>query len=298
MNLPEIRRANPLDISLLITTAALWAGAFVGIKVAVPTLGPIGVATARAVLGFVVLLPFALAKGLPLPDSRSQWLLLILMAQLNITVPFFGISWAELTVDAGVASLLMGIGPLFAMLGSHVFTSDDKMTAPRVAGVGLGFCGLVVLLGADTIDAAGHAALPAKMALIGSSLCYVIAGLFVRRIRIAPLAMAVYALGIASVTLVPLMLLIGAPNWPSSTGVVVAILYLGTFPTGLAYLLRFHLIRTVGYATFALSINLIPIFGVLLGVAILGEWPTWQTWVALALVMTGLLVARLPRSTR
>ena len=72
---------------------------------------------------------------------------------------------------------------------------------------------------------------------------------------------------------------------------MAALVYLGVFPTGLAYILRFHLIRVIGYSRFSLSINLVPVFGVALGVLILGEPLSINLLIALALVLAGLFVA-------
>ena len=283
---------GPADFVLLVLTAAIWAGAFVGIKIAVPTLGPVGVAAARAAIGFAVLLPFALAQGLPRPQRPGDWGLLLLMGSLNISLPFFLISWAEQTVSAGVASLFMGVGPFFAIVGAHYFNEGDQLTPRRWLGVIIGFSGLLLLLGFDTLRDAASGVLPAQLALLGACLCYVTSGLLVRRIALPPLALATYALAIATVTLVPIQMLTQPPMGTLTRDVALAVAYLGLIPTGLAYLLRFHLIRTVGYATFALSINLIPVFGVLLGALILRERPEPTTLLALALVLTGLSVAR------
>ena len=286
-----IRRATPLDLAALAFVALLWALAFVTIKVAVPSFGAPGVALARSAIGFLVLVPFALLRGLQWPRDRAEWGLVGLMALLNITVPFVAISWAELTIDAGVTSLLMGIGPLLAMVGAHYLNDGDRMSARRLGGVLMGFGGIVVLVGAEAVAGLG-AALPAQAAALGASLCYVLAGLLVRRIDVEPLSLSVLALGIAAITLVPVFLLVGPGEAPLTGGAVAAIVFLGVFPTGLAYLLRFRLIRRIGYATFALGINLIPVFGVALGVLLLDEPVTASLLFALALVVSGLLVAR------
>jgi drug/metabolite transporter (DMT)-like permease len=76
-----------------------------------------------------------------------------------------------------------------------------------------------------------------------------------------------------------------------STPAVAALIYLGLFPTGIAYILRFHLIRTIGYSRFALTINLIPVFGVTLGIVLLGEPLSLNVGIALALVLCGLYIA-------
>ncbi|MEO1749880.1 MAG: DMT family transporter, partial [Pseudomonadota bacterium] len=122
-----IRQAKVSDLGLLVLISLIWASAFVAIKVAVPVVGPLWLAAIRVVIGCLAVLPFALRVGIELPDTMRVWLLVIAMSLLNVVIPFFLIAWAELTIDAGVTSLLMGVGPIFALMAGHFFTLDDRI---------------------------------------------------------------------------------------------------------------------------------------------------------------------------
>ena len=293
-----IRQATAPDLALLAFTMLLWAGAFVGIKVAVPAVGPVGVAASRACIGLLVLAPLWAFRGGDLPGSTRQWMLLIAMAELNVAVPFTLISYAELTVSAGVASLVMGTGPLFAMVGAHYFNEGDPMSLRRALGVAMGFGGIAVVVGPNAFGEVGATPLIALSALVAASMCYVASGLLVRLIDLPPLSLAVLALAISGATLLPIAAAIGVDKEAIDRNVVMTLLFLGIFPTGLAYVLRFHLIARIGYATFALGVNMIPIFGVLLGVVLLGEELTPPVLIALCLIVGGLLIARHTRRGR
>lgn len=295
-----IRQATTFDIVLLVGVAIIWASAFIAIKVAVPETGPLWLAAIRVGIGAIILLPYALWKGLHLPKGHRQWRLIAIMSLLNVVIPFFLISWAELTIDAGVTSLLMGMGPFLALLGSHVFTTDDKITGPKLLAVLLGFSGMIVLVGWDALSQVGTQHTLAQLAALGGCLCYVVAGLIIRRIDLDASSLAVLALTIGSLVLVPMAFAFsGAPSLALTNQAVAALLWLGIVPTGIAYILRFYLIRSVGYTTFALSINMIPVFGVFLGFLILGEALRPQVLIALVLVIGGLFAARMkPRETK
>lgn len=289
-----IRQATTFDIVLLIGVAIIWASAFIAIKIAVPETGPLWLAAIRVGIGAIILLPYALWKGMHLPKGQRQWRLIAVMSLLNVVIPFFLISWAELTIDAGVTSLLMGMGPFLALLGSHIFTTDDKITGPKLLAVLCGFSGMIVLVGWDALSQVGTQHTLAQLAALGGCLCYVVAGLIIRRIELDASSLAVLALTIGSLILVPSAFLFsGAPSMALSNQAVAALLWLGIVPTGIAYILRFYLIRTVGYTTFALSINMIPVFGVFLGFFILGEALRPQVLIALVLVIAGLFAARM-----
>ena len=287
-----LRAPTRVDMTLMLLTAIIWASAFVAIRVAVPEAGPFWLAAIRVGLGFVVLLPYAIWRGMVWPASRRQWSLIGGMAVLNIVIPFCLIAWAGKTLDAGVLSLLMGTGPFLALIGSHIMTDDDRLTPRKLVSVILGFAGILIVVGPSAVAGLGAGSLEAKLAALGASLCYVTAGLLIRKIDLPPVRLACLALGLGTAALIPVALLISGPPPSDLSGAsVAALIYLGVFPTGLAYIMRFHLIRTIGYTRFSLSINLIPVFGVGLGVLILGEPLSLTLIVALALVLTGLFVA-------
>lgn len=293
MSEQAIRRAGTLDIGLLVLVALIWASAFVAIKVAVPETGPLWLAAGRVAIGALVIAPYVIWRGLVLPSTRDVWALVIVMAMLNVVVPFFLVSWAGQTIDAGMMALLMGTGPFMALIGSHLFTNDDKINTLKLIAVALGFTGVLVLVGGATIGQMGSAHITAQLATLCASLCYASSGLLVRRIDIPPTRLAFLALCVAAVTLIVLALAIdGVPAELPGPSALLALVYLGALPTGLAYVMRYQLIRAIGFSTFALSIYMIPPFGVMLGVVLLGEALEPNVLIALALIVVGLYFAR------
>lgn len=287
-----LRQPTPIDYSLMTLTALIWASAFVAIRIAVPETGPVWLATIRVGLGFLVLLPYAMWRGLVLPNDRRQWALIVGMSALNMVIPFTLIAWAGKTVEAGTLSLLMGTGPLLALTGSHFLTTDDRMTRRKLLGVAFGFAGLLVVVGPNAVSGLGSGSLSGIAAALGASFCYVIAGLFIRMIDMPPVRLACLALGLGTAMLLPIALVTsGMPPVHLSQEAIGALVFLGVFPTGIAYIMRFTLIRAVGYSRFALAVNMIPVFGVFLGVAILGEKLSVTVFAALALVLAGLFIS-------
>ncbi|PLX36857.1 MAG: EamA/RhaT family transporter [Hyphomicrobiales bacterium] len=289
-----IRKPTALDIAYLIAITAIWASVFPAIKVAVPSLGPVWIATIRVFLGFLVLLPWTLWRGIILPEGAGQWGLVVLLALLNAVVPFFFISYAGLHISAGMIALLMGTGPFFALVLSHFTTDDERLNWLKLASVAFGFTGVAIIVGPSAFGE-GHGSLLGHAAVLAGSLCYVISGVLIRRIRgIPPTRLSTLVLALSSLILLPIAFTLGQPDWGSvPNSAMQAVIYLGILPTGLGYLARYHLVRTVGYSFFALGLNLIPVFGVALGALLLGEAITVKVIAALVLVLTGLLFARM-----
>ncbi len=296
-----IRIATPSDMLLLVLLAAIYGSAFTAIKIAVPELGPFGLVLARVLVGFAVLLPYALARGWTWPSSRSSWALLGFLCAFNLIIPFFLVSWSQQHINASLMALLMGAGPLFGLLMSHATTTDDRLSGPKVAGVAVGFAGVALVLGVDAFTGLSGGSIEARLAQAAAllaSACYAVSGVFVRRITDLPShQLASLVLGFGSVAMLvatPLLMpdIIDVTT-RLSPDAILATLYLGAITTGGAYILRYRLIRTVGMSYFGLSIYLVPVFGVAIAAVWLSEPIPLSLLAGLGLILGGLAVARL-----
>jgi len=289
----SIRKPTTADLSLLLILALIWASSFLVIKVAVVDTGPLWLATIRVVVAFIVLLPFAIYKGFVWPTTIREWRLVLLIMALNVVAPFFLISWAETKIDAGMTSMLMGVGPFMALLGSHFTTQDDKLSKNKLIGAMLGFSGILILVGWDSARGLGNNLLGQAAAILGSA-CYVTSGLMIRRLgRFPPIQLSAFILGLASISLLIITILLeGLPKESYEQDTWIGLIYLGIFPTALGYILRYHLIRTIGMSAFSTGLNLIPVFGVMLGVIFLGEHLSLNLLASLTLIVTGLFFIR------
>ncbi|MCB1472508.1 MAG: DMT family transporter [Rhodobiaceae bacterium] len=292
-NQAPIRAATPADLTLLVLLAAVWGSAFMAIKIAVPETGPVWLVALRASIGFLALLPWALYRGWVWPADAREWGMVVALALFNVLIPFFLISWAQQSLHSSTTALLMGSGPLIALLLAHATSHDDKMNLLKLVAVVLGFSGVATVLGVAAFSGLSGKLLPQAAALLASA-SYVFSGTLVRRIAsIPPVRLSTLVLGTAASLFVPIALLTSGPLPELSQKGWTAIVYLGLFPTGLAYILRYQLVRAIGLSVFAHVGNMIPLFGVLFGVALLGEPLTATLAIAAALIFSGLAAARL-----
>lgn len=272
----------------------IWALAFIGMKVAVPETGPYWLSAYRAMLGLVVVLPLAFWSGLKLPQSQRQWFYMMIVVVLNIVFPIILIGWAELTLDAGIAALLMGTGPFLALFVGNILTKDEHFNLTKLIAVIMGFSGIVAVVGVDILSEVGRDHLLPQMALVLASLMYVIAGFTIRKIELPPLSIAAVSLSVGVILLVPLSLIMSGPLPLNFTPPAFWwLLFTGLAGTGIGFLARYYLIQKIGYSIFSIGINMIPVFGVIAGALILNEVIGWTTAIALILVVGGLFVARL-----
>lgn len=269
------RQMSLLEWAVLIALSVLWGGSFFFIGVAVKELPTLTIVVGRVLLAALILLFVLKASGASVPTGATVWAAFFGMGFLNNVVPFTLIVWGQGHIASGVASILNATTPLFTVIVAHLLTGDEKLTANRLAGVVIGFFGVVVMIGADVLEALGIG-IAAQLACLGAALSYAFAGVFGRRFRamgVSPLATALGQVTASSVMLMPVMLLV---DWPwhlpmPSVQAVAAVVGLAVFSTALAYVLFFRVLASAGATNIALVTFLIPVSAIVLGILFLGE---------------------------
>lgn len=290
----QISRAGRLDITLLILTALIWASAFAAIKMALVDLGPVWTAASRVAIGFLALLPFAIFSKDSFHVSRNTIGIIIITSLLITVIPFMLISWGLQFIEAGVSALLLGTTPFMAMIMGHFFTKDESINRYKLLAVAIGMMGILFVVGPNAVVNLGSTYFIAQIAIISAGFCYVSGGILIRTIDMKPIPFTTIALGVGAAFLIMIALAVeGVPTALPGMRASLALVWLGLFPTGLAYILRFYLVRKVGVSTFAIGMNTIPVFGIIFGAILLDEVIEIQTVIALCLVICGLFVARL-----
>ncbi|MET9386866.1 DMT family transporter [Streptomyces sp. NPDC002928] len=285
---PRPRRA--LDWRLRFGALSLiWGFSFLLIKVGTEGYAPFQVTLGRLVFGTAVLAAAMAVKGERLPRGGLTWTHLAVAAFLLNALPFSLFSYAELTIPSTLAGICNASSPLWGMALSLVALSEDRPTRLRVAGLGLGFLGVLTVLGAwqgfHGLDATGTA-----MALL-ASLSYPIGWIYVRR-TLAGSTHSHLSLTGAQLLLATVQLAVVTPLFttvPTHFALVplLAIAALGTLGTGLAVLIQYGLVAEVGPTTAQMVTYFIPVIAAAAGVAILGESLSWSTPVGAAIVLAG-----------
>ena len=290
----SISRAGRTDVALLILTALIWASAFSAIKFALDDLGPIWTAAFRVLIGFIALIPFAVFGKAKVVITKDAISLTLIIAVLITVIPFMMVSWGLQYIDSGITALLMGTTPFTAMILGHFFTKDEAINRYKFLAVLIGLVGILLIVGPDALKSIGSTSFLAQITIIGAGVCYVSGGVLIRKVDMKPIPFTTITLGMGAFMLILLALCFeGLPDKLPGVKASFALLWLGLFPTGLAYVLRFYLVRRVGVSTFAIAMNTIPVFGIILGAILLNEKIELTTIIALCLVISGLFVARL-----
>ncbi|MDW8311891.1 MAG: EamA family transporter [Burkholderiales bacterium] len=278
----------------LILLGALWGAAFVFMRAAAPEFGAVTLAATRVVLAAAVLglLLLWLREPLRWREHAGRYLAI---GALNTALPFVLFSFAALHVPASYSAIANATTPIWsALIGRLAFA--QRLSLGQVAGLGLGFFGVVVLVGVEPAGVSPLTAAAVAAGLLGAAL-YALAGHWIdRHLATGTRVAGATGLLLGAALWLALPGLAAAPSqWPSARA-WTNVIALAILCTALGYVLFFRLIRRHGAQRAASVAFLFPAFAALWGALFLGEPITTQTLAGMLLVLAGTaLVMKLPR---
>jgi drug/metabolite transporter (DMT)-like permease len=265
----------------------IWGIPYLLIKVAVSDISPVTLVFFRTLIGALILVPIALARGSFGPALR-HWKWIVVYTVVEVALPWFLVSDAELRLSSSLAALLIAATPFVGVLLGWLTGSSDRFDARRLFGLVVGFVGVAVLVGlnvsARDLGAVGEIGLVA----IGYALGPLIIS---RKLSDAP------PIGVVAISVVlPAFVYapLGLSHLPAAIPppqVLLAIGLLGVVCTALAFLLFFALIAEVGPVRATVITYVNPAVALALGVALLGEPLTIGAVGGFALILAGLFLA-------
>ncbi|MGW9434836.1 DMT family transporter [Streptomyces sp. NPDC055607] len=280
--------------------ALVWGFSFLFIKVGTEGFAPLQVAFGRLLFGTAVLAVALVVKRDRLPRGARVWGHLAVAAFLLNALPFSLFAYAELTIPSTLAGICNATTPLWGMLLSLVALSEDRPTRVRAAGLGIGFVGVLTVLGAwqgfSGLDATGT-----TLALL-ASFSYAVGWIHVRR-TLAGSGASNLSLAGSQVGLATLQLAVFTPLFTSAPESVellplLAVIALGALGTGYAMLLQYGIVAEVGPTTASMVTYFIPVIAATAGVTLLGERLGWNTPVGAVVVLAGAALTQTRASRR
>jgi drug/metabolite transporter (DMT)-like permease len=283
------------NLALLLALATLWGASYTFIKIGVETIPPITLIAVRTLIAATILLAIIRARGLSMPRDRATWGRFLFQACLNSVIPFTLIAWAEQTVDAGLATILNSTTPIFTFLLTVLVVRHEPVSLRKSFGVAAGLTGVCLIIGMEALNGIGQA-LWAQLAILLASIAYAGAAIFGKNFRdLDPMMPAAGSMACGAVMLLPLSLIVDRPwTLEPSAASMLALLGLSAFSTALAFVIFFHLVRSLGsVGTTAQAYLRVPI-GVGIGVVFLGETLTSTAGIGLLCVIAGVAAMTIP----
>ena len=277
-----------LDYFLLTTLALIWASAFFNIKIATYSYGPITIAFLRILFGAIPVIILCLVKNIKIEAFSKDWIWYASIGIINLVIPFFLIAYGVQKVQSNLAAILMSSTPISATILAHFFVDKEKINFFKIIGIILGFLGILYLF-SDNLLITNSNFFSALMILLGSTF-YVIGGILTLKISHKKNENVTASILIwGTLIICPISLFFEQP-WTLSPRLdsTLSLIYLGVFPTGVAWLLRFVILKKNGLVFQSQVAYLIPIFGVILGFLFLDELITSKVLIALVAVILGI----------
>ena len=269
----------------------IWGSTWLFIKLGLEDLPPLTFAGIRFVIACLLLFAFIRFRGVKLPTSKDDWLLLAITGVLSFTLNYGLLFWGEQFISSGLAAVLQATIPAFGLVIAHFYLPGERMTWARIFGVALGVCGVGIVF-SNQLALSGGKALAGCVALVFSSFFVAYSNVLVKA-RGKNLEPSVIAAGQMFFGMIPL-LLIGIPlegnplkfHW--TVMAVVAMFYLAIVGSVLAFLLYYWLIHNMDVTKTMLIALVTPVAAVVLGMLVLKEEMHWRTLIGGAMIISGL----------
>ncbi len=287
-----MRDSKPFDYLLLTVLAFIWASAFFNIKIATYSYGPLTIALLRIFFGAIPVILLCSLKKIKIEAFSKDWYWFALIGVINLVIPFFLIAYGVQEVQSNLAAILMASTPLTATALAHFFTNNEKINLIKSFGILIGFSGIIFLF-SDNLLIGKNNFFSAFSILFGSCF-YVIGGLLTLKISNKKNENVTASILIwGTIFLLPISLFFEQPwNLTPRLDSTLSLIYLGVFSTGIAWLLRFYILKHNGLVFQAQVAYLIPIFGVILGYLILNEVITSKVIISLIAVIVGIYIVK------
>src|SRR4029077_7597059 len=281
-------RGTRIDWGVFLALGFMWGSSYLFIKLAVNDFGTFTLVALRLLVGAILLWTVVRVAGQELPRERRIYGHLLVMAIINITIPFLLITWAEQSVESSLAAILTSPVPLFAIVLSAWFLPDEPIRVNGLIGLLVGFVGVVIIVSRGLTGSGSSIA--GERALLGATISYACGAVYSRRnVRgLAPMIPAVFQVTFAAIITGSIAIAFEQP-WTATRDpeAIFAILWLGILGSGLAYLAVFRLFAHWGAPRPTLCPYPLPVVGIVLGLFVLSEPVDARIIVGTALVIAG-----------
>ena len=274
--------------------ALMWGCSFWWIKLGLTFLAPTQVAFGRTVLGAAALAVILVSSRGRLPRSRRTWRDLLVVGLLMNAIPATLFAYGETQVSSVLAGIINASTPLATLTVVLLAYREEEVTRERVTGLGIGFLGVLIVIGVwqglGASDAAGI------VAILGAVLCYGLGYPYTRRhlasLPEGPISMATGQVALGALVLLPIALLTTGPGVQPAPDALLGMLGLGVLGSGIAYVLSYRIVAVAGSTTASTVTYLTPVVAVVVGMLFLGETLTWHEPVGAAVILVGVAASQ------
>jgi drug/metabolite transporter (DMT)-like permease len=286
---------TPRQLAMFLGVSAIWGASYLQIKIALDGLDPSMVVFGRVVLAAAILYLAVRSRQdheRTLKFVRTHPHRIAVLGLLSITIPFMLISYGETQISSGLTGILVAPGPLFVALFAPFLDPTEKVDRRGAIGLLIGFAGVVLLVGIDTVHDVGE--FLGSIAVLGAACSYGLGAMYAKNklsgAGVPPIVVSFYSCLAASL-MVLTPALVTLPGSSPDLGEIAAVISLGVAGTALAFVLYFSLIAETGAGRASLVGYMIPPIALAYGALLLDEKVTAAAIIGLVLILAGVTLA-------
>ena len=285
---------------LLIILSAIWGSAFFAIKVGLNDFSPTSVASLRLIIASIFLLFLFYIQKKDIIFTKEVIFLLIIIGIIGNFIPFYLISWAEQFIPSSTAGMLMAIGPIITLVMSHFLTKNEKFSLMKLISITIGLIGVFFIFNINSLNNIlnnSSTDILAKLLVILAAFGYMLSNIiaYEKLNDIDSFSITTFATTFGAIFSLPFFvydLSINDFNYDFEINSVYAIIYLGIFPTAIAFQFRYYITKTSGPVFLSYVAYLIPVFAVIWGYILLSEKIGLQSLIGIFLILLGVYLGQ------
>ena len=285
---------------LLIILSAIWGSAFFAIKIGLESFSPITVASLRLSIASLFLLFFFYIQKKKIFFTAQIIYLLIIIGIIGNFIPFFLISWAEQHIASSTAGMLMAIGPIITLVMSHFLTKSDKFTIIKFVSISIGFIGVLFIFSTNSFGNLveyNFIDLIAKFLVIIAAFGYMLSNIiaYEKLNQLDSFSITTFATTFGAIFSIPFFLIdisFNNYNYTFNYNSILAVIYLGIFPTAIAFQFRYYITKTSGPVFLSYVAYLIPAFALIWGYILLSEKIGLNSLIGILLILIGVYLGQ------
>ena len=285
---------------LLVILSAIWGSAFFAIKIGLESFSPITVASLRLSIASLFLLFFFYIQKKKILFTGQIIYLLIIIGIIGNFIPFFLISWAEQHIPSSTAGMLMAIGPIITLIMSHFLTKSDKFTIIKFVSISIGFIGVLFIFSTNSFGNLveyNFIDLIAKFLVIIAAFGYMLSNIiaYEKLNQLDSFSITTFATTFGAIFSIPFFLIdisFNNYNYTFNYNSILAVIYLGIFPTAIAFQFRYYITKTSGPVFLSYVAYLIPAFALIWGYILLSEKIGLNSLIGILLILIGVYLGQ------
>ena len=286
---------------MLSALGVIWGSSFFAIEIALISFDPSHISSCRIIIGLLTLIFFSLLLRIKLVAKKkttSYWISCLGVALFSNVIPFTLLAIAQDHLTSIFVGLCMSTIPIIILIFAHFLSGDEKINTTKSIGIALGVFGTVLLISSKSGGTNGNIFSLGEQIFVWlcilAPFCYASGAIVIKRsVQSDYLEFSTHSLFIASLISAPIFLLTGELPTTINVKSIIAILYLGIFPTGIATIILVSLIKNEGAVFISLVNFKVPVWSTIFGVFLLKESIPSNFGISFLLILSGILICQI-----